>query len=83
MGGMIFFILSFYTIYNNFVKNNSENLFYLLIFIFIWLLYAVAYLFNYKEKNMAYNMLDLVSKNLFGLFILYVIYDEKSKLKLD
>ena len=80
MGGMIFFILSFYTIYNNFVKNNSENLFYLLIFIFIWLLYAVAYLFNYKEKNMAYNLLDLVSKNLFGLFILYIIYDEKSKL---
>ena len=80
-GGMIFFILSFYTIYNNFVKNNSKNLFYLLIFIFIWLLYAVAYLFNYKEKNMAYNILDLISKNLFGLFILYIIYDEKSKLK--
>jgi len=82
IGGMVFFILSFYTIYNNFVKNNFDNLFYLLIFIFIWLLYAVAYLFNYKEKNIAYNLLDLVSKNLFGLFILYVIYDEKSKLKL-
>ena len=80
-GGMLFFILSFYIIYNNFVKNNSKNLFYLLIFIFIWLLYAVAYLFNYKEKNMAYNILDLISKNLFGLFILYIIYDEKSKLK--
>ena len=80
IGGMIFFILSFYTIYNNFVKNNSTNMFYLSIFIFIWLLYSVAYLFNYKEKNIAYNLLDLVSKNLFGLFILYVIYDEKSKI---
>ena len=79
-GGMLFFILSFYTIYANFVKNNSTNMFYLSIFIFIWLLYAVAYLFKYKEKNIAYNLLDLVSKNLFGLFILYIIYDEKSKI---
>lgn len=82
IGGMVFFVLSFYTIYINFVKNNFTNFLYLLVFISIWLLYAVAYLFNYKEKNIAYNLLDLVSKNLFGLFILYVIYDEKSKLKL-
>ena len=80
IGGMVFFVLSFYTIYSNFVKNNSTNMFYLSIFIFIWLLYAVAYLFKYKEKNIAYNLLDLVSKNLFGLFILYIIYDEKSKI---
>jgi hypothetical protein len=80
IGGMVFFVLSFYTIYINFVKNNSTNLFYLSIFIFIWLLYAVAYLFKYKEKNIAYNLLDLISKNLFGLFILYIIYSEKSKI---
>ena len=82
IGGMIFFLLSFYTIYDNFVKNNFTNFLYLLVFIFIWLLYAVAYLFKYKEKNIAYNLLDLVSKNLFGLFILYIIYDEKSKLNI-
>ena len=80
IGGMVFFVLSFYTIYSNFVKNNFTNFLYLLVFISIWLLYAVAYLFKYKEKNIAYNLLDLVSKNLFGLFILYVIYHEKSKL---
>ena len=80
IGGMVFFVLSFYTIYNNFVKNNFTNFLYLIVFIFIWLLYAVAYLFKYKEKNIAYNLLDLVSKNLFGLFILYIIYDEKSKI---
>ena len=80
IGGMVFFVLSFYTIYNNFVKNNFTNFLYLLVFISIWLLYAVAYLFKYKEKNIAYNLLDLVSKNLFGLFILYVIYHEKSKI---
>ena len=80
IGGMVFFVLSFYTIYSNFVKNNFTNFLYLIVFIFIWLLYAVAYLFKYKEKNIAYNLLDLVSKNLFGLFILYIIYDEKSKI---
>lgn len=80
IGGMVFFVLSFYTIYSNFVKNNFTNFLYLLVFISIWLLYAVAYLFKYKEKNIAYNLLDLVSKNLFGLFILYVIYHEKSKI---
>ena len=80
IGGMVFFVLSFYTIYSNFVKNNFTNFLYLIVFIFIWLLYAVAYLFKYKEKNIAYNLLDLVSKNLFGLFILYVIYHEKSKI---
>ena len=67
---------------SDFVKNNFTNFLYFLLFVFIWLLYAVAYLFKYKEKNIAYNLLDLISKNLFGLFILYIIYSEKSKLRL-
>ena len=39
--------------------------------------YGFAYLMPYKSKNMFYNLLDLVSKNMFGLYILYIIQQEK------
>ena len=35
----------------------------------VWLLYGVAAAFPYKEKNVTYNVLDIVSKNFYGLFL--------------
>ena len=35
----------------------------------IWSLYGVAALLKIREKNTMYNMLDVVSKNFYGLLI--------------
>lgn len=75
--GMICFIITFTTLSNNFVKENKANDDLFTIFMLIWLFYGFAYLMPYKAKNMFYNLLDLVSKNMFGLYILYIIQQEK------
>ena len=71
--GSLFFLLSFNIIYKYYGKLNESNkkLFY---FVFItWAFYGVAYLFNYKYRNSAYNILDIFSKNFYGLYIFYKI----------
>lgn len=74
--GMIFFILSFKIIYDQFVGCLFNNIIYFLIFVIIWLLYAVAFMLNFERKNIAYNLLDLISKNSFGIFLFFFIYKE-------
>ena len=44
-----------------------------LYFFIIWFLYGIAALLNYKMKNIMYNILDLFAKNLFGIYLGYVI----------
>jgi hypothetical protein len=39
------------------------------IFSIIWTGYGVAYLFDEEEKNIAYNVLDITSKALFGVVL--------------
>ena len=71
--GFIFFYLTFKYIYDKFVLNNEKNkqLFYFVFF--IWSLYGVAAFFPDIPKNTSYNILDLISKNFYGLFIYYKI----------
>jgi hypothetical protein len=73
--GFFALIYSFYLIYSNFIDNIDINK-YLFWFNFIlWTLYGVAYIFSFKYKNIFYNILDIFSKNLNGLFILsFIIY---------
>jgi len=76
--GTIFFLISFKIIYDYYViiEEDNKSLFY---FIFIiWLLYGIAYLFNYKYRNVSYNILDIFSKNFYGLYIFYKIIMKKS-----
>ena len=72
--GVFFFTLSFKYIFDNFIQYNYINYITLSIFIFIWLLYAVAFLFDFHTKNIAYNLLDLISKNCFGIFLFFYLY---------
>lgn len=75
--GTFFFLMSFQIIYNYYAKLDDDNkpLFY---FVFIvWLLYGIAYLFNYKYRNVSYNILDIFSKNFYGLYIFYKILKKK------
>ena len=67
--GFIFFFLSFYLMFINFVGNNTTNLIIFLTNFLIWSIYGIAYMFNYNTKNIIYNILDIFSKNINGLFL--------------
>lgn len=71
--GFVFFFKMFELIYNNYAihSNLGVKLFH---FMFIvWSLYGVAATFKPNEKNVSYNVLDIISKNFYGLFIYYQI----------
>jgi len=71
--GFVFFFKTFEIIYNNYAihSNLGRNLFY---FIFIvWSLYGIAATLKPNEKNVSYNVLDIIAKNFYGLFIYYQI----------
>ena len=73
------FIAYFYIIYERFIvnandpdnTNTSVNIYaYFLVF---WSLYGIVAVLPYTLKNTIYNVLDLFSKNFFGLFLSYLI----------
>ena len=74
--GFIPFLLYYLLIFINFVRNKMGFYIFLYFFIF-WALYGVVALFPYYIKNASYNILDLFSKNFFGLFLAYIIITEK------
>ncbi len=72
MMGFVFFYLSFRIIYSYAKKTETgTNLFYFLTV--VWSLYGVAALCDETLKNICYNLLDIVSKNFYGLYIYYII----------
>jgi len=73
----LFFLSSFKIIYDYYVTIHYSNrkLFYFMFI--IWSLYGVAFLFNYKYRNVSYNILDIFSKNFYGLYIFYKIIKKK------
>ena len=67
--GFVFFVLSFYTLYVKFVGTELINQ-YLFVFMFVvWGLYGFAAMFPSIIKNVSYNVLDLIAKNFYGIFI--------------
>ena len=72
--GFIPFILYYYLIYINYGLLSETGLMIFYYFLFFWGLYGVVAMFSYKLKNMCYNILDLFSKNFFGLFLTYLLF---------
>ena len=72
--GFIFFILLFLQLYISFAKKSKNNITIFFLMLITWSLYGFAILFNYKVKNALYNILDLFSKNFYGLFLSYLIF---------
>jgi bacteriorhodopsin len=71
--GFIPFMFSFYIIYENYASG-TELGFKLYIFLLtVWSLYGFAALLGTKNKNISYNLLDIVAKNFYGLFIYFYI----------
>lgn len=71
--GFIFFYFSFKMIYDNYAKHSEMGMKLFKFLVIIWGLYGVAAMADIKNKNIAYNLLDIVSKNFYGLFIYYYI----------
>ena len=75
--GFLFFILSFKIIYENYAKKTKVG-YNLFLFVFIvWSIYGVAAMMPTPYKNISYNILDIVAKNFYGLYIYYKILQYK------
>lgn len=77
--GYLSLLGSFGILYAEFVKKvpKKQGLFY---FMFgVWSMYGVSAMLSTIPKNIMYNILDIIAKNFYGVFLSYVIL-EKSKL---
>ena len=73
--GFFFFGLLFLKMFVYYVKNNSANYLIFYLMLIIWGLYGIAALYKNKIKNASYNILDVFSKNFFGLILAYLVYN--------
>lgn len=71
--GFIPFAIYFYMIYKKYAQWNEDGIAIYFYFLFFWSLYGVVAVLPYKMKNVCYNVLDLFSKNFFGLFLTYLL----------
>ena len=76
--GFLFFILGFYYLYEYFAKFTSIGIKVFYTLVLIWSLYGVAHTLSEKWKNVSYNLLDLVSKNIFGVVLVWYILQYKN-----
>jgi len=70
--GFLFFAVMLYTLYSCCIPAKSNHAVFL-IFAFIWSFYGIAYLLDEEKKNIMYNVLDVISKAIFGV-VLYLFY---------
>jgi len=74
--GTLFLVLSFYFL-SKFSEERYGKLFLSVMFV-IWAMYGVAFMMPMDIKNISYNILDLFSKNFYGVF-LYILMAIKYK----
>ena len=71
--GFVFFYLSFDLIYQEYGKKSELGKKLFIFLVVVWGLYGVAAMTDLNTKNISYNMLDIIAKNFYGLFIYYII----------
>jgi len=78
--GFIPFAMYFYKIYKDYLQTDNKDihpvftrsrLFWY--FVIVWSLYGVVAFLPYVQKNIGFNILDLFSKNAFGIMLVYII----------
>jgi hypothetical protein len=77
--GFIPFFIMFKLIYDNFAKHTQEGLKLFKYFVVVWGLYGIAALTEYDIKNASYNILDLFSKNVLGVYYSYIVFTKMKK----
>lgn len=78
--GFIPFLIYYYIIYNKYALLSNDGLKVFWYFFIVWSVYGLVAVLPYKIKNVCYNILDLFSKNFFGLFLTYLIFTEYNTL---
>jgi bacteriorhodopsin len=76
--GFLAFFASFYTIYDSFASKSILNLPLYTFMISVWSLYGVAATFSPALKNISYNVLDVIAKNFYGMFLAYLVLTHRS-----
>jgi hypothetical protein len=71
--GFAGFAGSFYVIYDKFASKSPKNLSLYLFMLIVWSLYGVAATFTPAWKNVSYNILDIIAKNFYGVFLGYLV----------
>ena len=66
--GFLFFALMLVYMYTNLIPHGCSLTVFIL-FSVIWAGYGIAYLLDEEEKNIAYNILDVISKAVFGVIL--------------
>ncbi len=67
--GFIFLFLSFNIMYKNYVGKADINKKIFMLMIIIWSMYGFAAMSSTIIKNISYNILDIISKNFYGLYL--------------
>jgi hypothetical protein len=75
--GFIPFLIYYYIIYKKYAVLSDEGIKIFLYFFIVWSLYGIVAILPYNIKNMCYNILDLFSKNFFGIFLSYLLFVNK------
>jgi hypothetical protein len=75
--GFIPFLIYYYIIYKKYAILSNDGVKIFFYFFIFWSLYGIVAFLPYKIKNVCYNILDLFSKNFFGLFLSYLIFNNK------
>ena len=75
--GFIPFLIYYYIIYKKYVVLTNDGIKLFFYFFIFWSLYGIVAVLPYKIKSICYNILDLFSKNFFGLFLSYLILRNK------
>ena len=73
--GFIPFILMLYIIWKNY--GNKSNVTIFTVFCIVWSMYGIVYFFDSNNKNIAYNVLDIIVKVGFGILIWYHVIQYK------
>ena len=71
--GFIFFGLSFKLIYTEYARHTEGGKKLFTFLLIVWSLYGVSAMMPIVSKNTCYNILDIIAKNFYGLFIYYYI----------
>ena len=81
--GFIPFVYYFKLIYDKFglANTDSSKIKLYWFFFIIWAIYGGVAFLPYEQKNTAYNILDLFSKNLFSVFLVIMILNSNKNIK--
>jgi bacteriorhodopsin len=71
--GFVAFAIAFYVIYAEFASKSEVGTRVFSVIAFVWGLYGAVYFFPAIPKNMALNGLDVVAKNMFGLYLTHKV----------